>query len=254
MREISDFTSEWPGGYFEGDPRDPFASSSYLSLGYISVLHATYLACIKPHVTNDTTVLEIGPGRGAWTKAILELSPKAIWAVDAASDEHSGFSDYVGQSPRVRHRQISDESLSIVPDGEVNFFFSFGVFCHLPESIVSNYLVSLSSKMSPGAHGYFMVADFDQHDFHVRHNDALDHLFALRRFAVERIVHRTMTSLFPHKLKGGLRHKDPGQGASQWYNIGKERASEIAGAAGFNVVERDVGTCPRDPIIHIVRP
>jgi hypothetical protein len=65
VEKIGGFSKIWPGGYFEGDPLDPLSKSSYKSLGWMSVLHATYLRCIKPYINEDTVALEIGAGRGA---------------------------------------------------------------------------------------------------------------------------------------------------------------------------------------------
>lgn len=252
MEDHSGFTRAWPGGYFEGDPRDPLGLSSFFHLGYVSSLYATYLVCLKAHITPESNVLEIGPGRGAWTKAILDLDPKMVWALDAASAQHTGFSTYVGDSERVQFHQVTDESLREVPDGEIDLFFSFGVFCHLPERVVRNYLVSLYNKMAPGAHGFFLVADFDQRNYAARNASALDRLFALRRFAAHRITHRMVTKFFPNKFDQSVGRGD--QEEPQWFDIGKARAGELAQSAGFEVLEIDVGTCPRDPILHIMKP
>jgi hypothetical protein len=253
-KDIADFHNVWSGGYYEGDPTDAFAASSYLGLGYVSVLYATYLVCIKPYVGPDTTVLEIGPGRGAWTKTFVDLGASKVWALDAASAEHSGFYDYVGLLPQVEHHQVSDQSLREVPDNSVDFFFSFGVFCHLPEPIIGDYLRALPSKMKPGAHGFFLVADFDQYDTRVRQPDAIERLFELRRFYPQRVVHRAMNRLAPLKYNKGSRWENPGTPPTGWYHLGKARASELAREAGLVVVEEDTGTCPRDPILHVVRP
>lgn len=252
MRDNCDFTRAWPGGYFEGDPRDPFGLSGYFHLGYISSLYATYLVCLKPHISSETNVLEIGPGRGAWTKAILALEPKMVWALDAASDEHTGFSAYVGNSTHVQYHQVTDESLREVPDLQIDLFFSFGVFCHLPEQIVKNYLFSLYDKMAPGAHGYFLVADFEHRNAAARNANALDRLFSLRRFAAHRLTHRITTKMFRNKFDQSMRLYS--QQEPKWYNLGKVRAGQLAQDAGFVVVDLDVGTCPRDPILHIVKP
>ena len=69
--EISRFADLWHGGYHEGDPLDPLGLSSYDDLGYISVLHAVYQCCVRPYAVPGSTVLEIGPGRGAWTRTML---------------------------------------------------------------------------------------------------------------------------------------------------------------------------------------
>ena len=49
--ELESFQKLWQGGYFEGNPLDPLASSAYVQLGFISILHATHLLCIKPYIT-----------------------------------------------------------------------------------------------------------------------------------------------------------------------------------------------------------
>lgn len=69
--ELLSFSKHWRGGYLEGNPLDRLSNSHYRSIGYNSVLFTIFVACIKPYVNNSTAVLEIGPGRGAWTKAIL---------------------------------------------------------------------------------------------------------------------------------------------------------------------------------------
>ena len=78
MDEINSFNNVWKGGYFEGEVLDPVSHSSYGPLGYLSVLYVLYLVSIKPYVTKKTTVLEIGPGRGAFTKAILRHDAREI--------------------------------------------------------------------------------------------------------------------------------------------------------------------------------
>jgi len=115
--EIKAFEGLWPGGYWEGDPADPHTVSSYSAidmnegyasqaavraekricaeeLGFLSTLHVVYLMCIRNRV-RDKVVLEIGPGRGAWSKAILESGAARLFALDALSAEHNQFFPYV---------------------------------------------------------------------------------------------------------------------------------------------------------------
>ena len=59
-------------------------ASSYGKQGYLSLLHTVYLLAIRPYVHRGRTrVLEIGPGRGAWTKAILSRDPGSACASSA---------------------------------------------------------------------------------------------------------------------------------------------------------------------------
>jgi hypothetical protein len=77
-KHCENFSALWDGGYFEGDPLDPMGRSAYTRLGYMSVLHATYLCCIKPYVHADSTVLEIGAGRGAWARTMLNAKEVVV--------------------------------------------------------------------------------------------------------------------------------------------------------------------------------
>ena len=40
---------------------------------------------IVKNINKDTVVLEIGPGRGAWTKTMIKYNPKKIFCLDVFS-------------------------------------------------------------------------------------------------------------------------------------------------------------------------
>ncbi|HYP50014.1 MAG TPA: hypothetical protein VEQ34_03675, partial [Pyrinomonadaceae bacterium] len=87
--EIAAFDGIWQGGYYEGDPLEPVARSNYGQIGYMSILHATYLRCIKPYIKPETAALEIGAGRGAWTRCLLPA--REVWCLDALPAEYNRF-------------------------------------------------------------------------------------------------------------------------------------------------------------------
>ena len=99
QQELNSFKTLWKGGFYEGDVLAELHWSTYGSCGYMSVLHATYLRCIKPYVNQDSTVLEIGPGRGTWTKTMLHA--KKIMVMDALSAEHNDFWNFIGEKPKI---------------------------------------------------------------------------------------------------------------------------------------------------------
>ena len=112
--ELKMFENLWEGGYFDGDPLNPLASSGYEELGFISVLHATYLRCIKPYVNERTVSLELGPGRGAWTKALLPS--KEVYALDALPEEYNQFYKYLGYPKHVKYSQVKDFACKMLPN------------------------------------------------------------------------------------------------------------------------------------------
>ena len=240
--EMKVFSKVWKSGYFEGDPLDPVAPSSFGACGYLSCLHMIWRLLIKPYVNADTTVLEIGPGRGAWTKCFVEAGSRKIYAIDAAPAEHTCFWDYVGRRDSVEYIVADDFSLRGVPDGAIDYFFSFGTFCHIPPARCLEYIRNLGPKMKPGAHGFLMIADYDKYNRFVAEQD---------RFSVGRIYPddaipiRGPTRWMP-KSKAADAEGRPGT----WRHLGVVVAARGLEEASFDVLEHDVELIHRDPILH----
>jgi Methyltransferase domain len=248
------FAEAWPGGYFEGDPRDPMGGSSYGIFGYYSGLHVVYLCCIKPFINPNTVVLEIGPGRGAWTKAISERNPKHIYAVDVVPPDH--FLEYVGRSSNIDYIQTNDFSLGEIQDGSIDYFFSFGCFCHLRPEMCIAYIDALAIKMKCGAHGFLMISDFHKWNTCIQNHKALsiERSFLERKFFLVRLAYHLSLALAPRKFIGDHVVDDGSpRGPFDWYDFGVERACGALSKAGFEIVERDMNINHRDPIIHFVK-
>lgn len=254
-QELESFQGIWSGGYFEADPLDPVAKSGYGALGYMSVLHATYLACIKPYITAETVALEIGPGRGAWTKTLL--GAREVWALDALSARHNGFFEYVGTSENVRYVEVTDFECRMLPDDYFTYMFSFGCLCHVSFDGIRLYAQSLFNKMRSGSHCFWMVADYEKYN---KAAESLDDLSIWRRLAPlgwPGLPLRLMMKLAESRVPGLITkdvHETDEPIPGRWYHAGAERTCELLRECGFRIVDRDVGTCLRDPIIHFMRP
>jgi hypothetical protein len=249
--EISLFRDIWEGGYYEGDPLDPVGPSSYGTVGYISVLHATYLLCIKPYVGPNTSVLEIGPGRGAWTRTFIELGAPRIWCLDARSRADNRFDSYVGRHENIHYHQVSDFSCSVLPEDSFDYVFSFGCFCHISFAGVREYLKNLYPKMRHGAHGFVMVADYEKFN-RVIHSEELNianQVLAGRR---NRPLYWAFKVLNPASRLSYTRSKDEDQTPvpGRWYHAGIAETCAALEEFGYAVVSPDVGTSVRDPVIH----
>lgn len=224
-QELGAFQGLWKDGYFEGDPLNPYGQSRYPgALGFMNVLHVVYLTCIKPYINEDTVALEIGPGRGAWTKTLLDA--KYIWCLDAVSAMDNRFWQYVGQSPKVRYTQVHDFSCSDLPDDMFNYLFSFGCFCHISFSGVKTYMENLYPKMQERADCFVMVADYE------KYNAAYDKLPGMGKVPRLNPVEDEVVR--------------PGR----WYHAGRERTCNMLVDTGYTIVDEDVGALNRDVIIH----
>jgi phospholipid N-methyltransferase len=257
-QEIGMFRNLWKGGFFEGDPLDPFGFSGYSFFGFMNVLHVTYLMCIKPYVHGDSAVLEIGPGRGGWTRCFLNA--KEVWCLDALSAEHNKFYDYVGRHDQVKYVQVEDFSCRDLPDNRFDYFFSFGCFCHISPMGIQEYLKNLFPKLKSGCHGFIMVADYDKFNAAVAEFK--------KQLQLSRYFQRRLCIYLPVVLMARLANRidprkhltvrDKNQGdqpyPGRWYHLGTKEACAMLESLGYRVVEADVGVNHRDPVIHFRKP
>ena len=219
MDDLSVFKSLWPGGYFEGNPLDPKSPSSYGALAYIqypdlgniSVLHATYLKCIQPYISKDKIALEIGSGRGAWSKCMLGF--RELVVIDPVSAEDTGFWEYVGEHYHVHYIHIDDFSLRSITDHSIDYVFSFGCLCHVSFDGIQTYAANMFDKLKPGADCFWMIAD----------------------------RYKFYTSTGKDLIEGGI---------GGWHDAGLVRTCNMLMTVGYDIIEPDVGSCLRDPIIH----
>ena len=254
---IQAFEKLWPGGYYEGDPLDPMGHSNYNVMGYMSVLHAVYLACIKPYIGPSTNAIEVGAGKGAWSRAILSRNPAGLDCLEAVPAEHSGFWDYVGNREDVRYHQVKDFSVSELEDQSYNYLFSFGCFCHVPREGIEEYLKNLHRKLVPGSHGFIMIGDFEKYNRAIRWLRKFESVRAChgRRYAPVRLLWRFFNRI---NRADNITTKDESSEKSDeesvsWRNLSISDACEILERNGYRVVDPDMELLHRDPIIHFLR-
>ena len=250
--ELKSFKDQFVGGYFEGDPLNPLATSGYKHLGFISTLHATYLRCIKPYIDKDTITLEIGPGRGAWTKALLVS--KEVYALDALSAEHNRFFEYVGHPKNVKYFHVKDFECNMLPDNHFNYMFSYGCLCHVSFEGIQAYAANIFPKLKDKSNCFWMVADYDKYDRAVLN---------LRRFSIYSALMSRLHKYSPLKwflwflMKSERLHlvkENDKPVPGRWYHAGIERTCSMLTQTGYHIVDPDVGTCLRDPVIHFIKP
>jgi hypothetical protein len=252
--EIKAFDGIWQGGYYEGDPLEPVARSNYGQIGYMSILHATYLRCIKPYIKPETVALEIGAGRGAWTRCLLPA--KEVWCLDALTAEYNRFWEYIGDASHVRYIQVEDFECRALPDNHFDYLFSFGCFCHISFVGIEEYAKNLFPKLKSGANCFWLVADYEKYNRVVNN---LEHhsIWAAaaptgRRYA----PFRKLLDLLKQIDRPEPIAADPDDvpRSGRWYNAGTLRTCEMLRKHGYEIVDEDVGTIVRDPVIHFRKP
>jgi hypothetical protein len=256
--ELASFQSIWQGGYFSSDPLDPLGWAG--PYNYISVPHAIYQACIAAYVDPGTVALEIGPGRGAWTRGLLPA--REVWVIDALSDEHNGFWDYVGRdNAHVTYEQVSDFSLAQLPDDHFTYLFSFDALCHVSFEGITQYMSNLRAKLKDGAECFVMVADYAKYNRFAADIERYDVARAVPprgRLPLSRgqVVRAAWSLALPrnqHRVLPLPTVEDDVPAPGRWYDAGVDRTCALLRALGYKIVSEDVGLSPRDPIIHFRR-
>ena len=254
-RHLASFRQIWKGGFYAGDPLDRMRSP-YGLFGYVGVPYAIVLRCIRPYVNENVVALEIGPGRGAYTRALLESA--SVWCLDALSAEHNKFWEYVGDQPHVHYAEVTDFGCEMVPDDGIDYMFSYDALCHVPFDGIEAYAAALLPKLRSGAQCFWMVADYAKYarfiEEHASVAPALESQIG-RRW-LRKLISRVARQVEDRQLEKYRAHIEEPEGpeGSWWYDAGTERTAEMLTRLGYRVVEADVGADPRSPIIHFVRP
>ena len=253
---VASFSTIWEGGYFEGNPLNPVGQNSCGFLGYVSVLNAVYHGCIRPYVNADSQVLEIGCGRGAWTRCLLPA--KEIWCLDALSAENNRFWQYLGSEARdkVTYLQVSDFSCRDLPDNHFDLLFSYGAFCHILKDGQFAYYRNLWPKLKSGANAFVMFGDFD------KLNRAMREIHRYRLIPTRGIDFRNAVrgriAYWKRAFFGegrDLKQERPqGTVPGEWYHVSVEETAAYLRELGYEVVCPDLRISHRDPIVHFRKP
>lgn len=124
-------------------------------------LRKVFFKAVHPYLQKDSVVLELGPGKGAWSRAILSFIPQGTLHVVDFQDVHSWLD--VKQYPnRLVTHQVVDNSFSCLDDQTFDFFWSFGVLCHNNVNHIEEILKNAIQKMKPGAFSVHQYADWEK--------------------------------------------------------------------------------------------
>ena len=104
---------------------------------------------IAPHVSASTTVLEIGPGHGRWSKEIVERCRKLVLA-DLSPSCLEFCRGLFGDREQVAYVATDGRSLPGVGDASIDFIWSYDVFVHIEPEVVADYLAEMRRVLVPG--------------------------------------------------------------------------------------------------------
>lgn len=115
---------------------------------------------VRPYLRPDSRVLELGPGRGSWTRAILACIPDgAIHVVDPVD-----VRPWMPDDSRVVVHAGSGADLGFLLRRGFDFVFSFGVLCHCARREREAILAATLGVARPGGIAVHQYGDWDKLD------------------------------------------------------------------------------------------
>lgn len=109
-----------------------------------------------PFVKPTSTILEIGPGGGRWTRYMLGC--RHLYAVDF----HQELLDELAAKFRVEHLSFiknDGDNLPGIDNDSIDFAFTFGVFVHLELHTIDAYMAEIFRVLKPGGDAVIQFSD-----------------------------------------------------------------------------------------------
>ena len=114
-----------------------------------------------PYIRPDSQVLELGPSRGSWSRAILKYIPNGKLTTLDFQDVRQWLDP--GQlNMHLDCKQVNDNSFNSVADGSFDFFWSFGVLCHNNKADIKEILTNALPKMKKGGYAVHLYGDWEK--------------------------------------------------------------------------------------------
>jgi SAM-dependent methyltransferase len=111
---------------------------------------------LEPFIHPGATVVEIGPGGGRWTRYLLRA--RQVYAVDYHPELLAELRRNFAR-PNLRLVRNHGDDFPGVPEGSVDFVFSFGLFVHLETDVIARYLGNIRPILKPNAQVVLQYSD-----------------------------------------------------------------------------------------------
>lgn len=134
----------WDGSYDWGQHGDEWSADWG---GVDAHWHWTLWPRLHPYLPAPT-VLEIAPGYGRWTARLKGLCQTLI-LVELSEQCLQACRDRFRADTHLHYHKTDGKDLSMVPDGAVDFAFSFDSLVHVEIDVLESYIGQLRHKLGP---------------------------------------------------------------------------------------------------------
>jgi SAM-dependent methyltransferase len=106
---------------------------------------------VFPYLAEDSTVCEIGPGTGRWSRHLLERIPRGnLHLVDPSPWMVRFLGEYFAGTNNVRAHLNDGQSLGFAPDASIDLIFSANTLVELKLGVVYLYALEFRRTLKPG--------------------------------------------------------------------------------------------------------
>ena len=107
------------------------------------------------------TILEIAPGYGRWSQFLAGLCHNLI-LVDLSEKCIEACRDRFKPYSHIKYFVNDGGSLEMIPDGSVDFMFSFDSLVHVEDKVIEKYLSQVSRKLKKSGGGFIHHSNVGQ--------------------------------------------------------------------------------------------
>jgi SAM-dependent methyltransferase len=183
-----------------------------------------FLKAAVPYIKPNSVILELGPGRGSWSRAILKYIPDGQLHTLDFQDVTKWLNPEKYNGRLICHKTDNNSLYSSFEDNYFDFFWSFGVLCHNNIEQIEEILRNILPKMKPGGIAVHMYADWDKLD----------------KYGWE-------------KGRVPLEFRDKPDNEIWWPRNNQKVMSSLSSKLGWIVITSDLGLVKRDSIIVLQR-
>lgn len=108
------------------------------------------------------TILEIGSGFGRWSYYLKEHCD-SLQLVDPDVQCMEACRQRFGTDAKVSYHLNEGDSLSMIPDGTIDFIFSFDSLVHVRRQTIETYLRQFAAKLTPNGLGFIHHSNFGEY-------------------------------------------------------------------------------------------
>jgi 2-polyprenyl-3-methyl-5-hydroxy-6-metoxy-1,4-benzoquinol methylase len=158
MPTIEENQQTWDGNYEWSKQGDEWSSSW-------GSADAQWFESIFPRIHNflpTGTILEIAPGFGRWTNYLKNAGDRLI-VVDLSEKCIKACQQRFAADTQIEYHVNDGKSLAMIPDGSIDFVFSFDSLVHAEADVLETYLSQLATKLKPNGVGFIHHSNLGQY-------------------------------------------------------------------------------------------